>query len=169
MEKSFGALVRQLREAQGYSLRAFAREIGVSGNFLSEMERGRFAPPSEGKIALIAEKLGKNKDELLALAGKVSSDVIEIILQRPKDLTTLLRRFEHAPAAKVRAYTSDLPAAVPLEFYSLETVSHENHTAVIGETGSGKSLLTKYLIYSYFQNADVRVYDSDAAPADWGR
>jgi transcriptional regulator with XRE-family HTH domain len=168
MEKSFGAYVRQWREAQGYSLRAFAREIGVSGNFLSEMERGRFAPPSEGKIALIAEKLGKNKDELLALAGKVSSDVIEIILQRPKELTTLLRRFKHAPAAKIRAYAAELPAALPLEFYSLESVSHENHTAVIGETGSGKSLLTKYLIYSYFQNADVSVYDSDAAPADWG-
>jgi HTH-type transcriptional regulator, competence development regulator len=168
MEKTFGAFVRQLRVAQGYSLRAFAREIGVSGNFLSEMERGRFAPPSEGKIVLIAEKLGRNTDEMLALAGKVSSDVIEIILQRPKELTTLLRRFQHAPAAKVSAYTSALASAPALDFYPLETVSHENHTAVIGESGSGKSLLTKYLIYSYFQNADVRVYDSDTAPADWG-
>jgi HTH-type transcriptional regulator, competence development regulator len=168
MEKTFGTLVRHLRLEQGYSLRAFAREIGVSGNFLSEMERGRFAPPSEGKIALIAEKLGRNTDEMLALAGKVSSDVLAIILQRPKEMTALLRRLQHAPAAKVRAHTAVSAAAPPLDFYPPETVSHENHTAVVGESGSGKSLLTKYLIASYFQNADVRVYDSDAAPTNWG-
>jgi HTH-type transcriptional regulator, competence development regulator len=168
MEKTFGTFVRQLRLEQGYSLRAFAREIGVSGNFLSEMERGRFAPPSEGKIALIAEKLGRNPDEMLAMAGKVSSDVLAIILQRPKEMTALLRRLQHAPAAKVSAHTAVLAAAPPLDFYPLDTVSHENHTAVVGESGSGKSLLTKYLIYSYFHSADVRVYDSDAAPADWG-
>jgi Uma2 family endonuclease len=40
--------------------------------------------------------------------------------------------------------------------------------AVVGESGSGKSLLTKYLIHSYFQDAHVRVYDSDAAPGEWG-
>jgi polynucleotide 5'-kinase involved in rRNA processing len=34
-----------------------------------------------------------------------------------------------------------------------------NHTAVVGETSSGKSLLTKYLI-----DVHMRVYDSDAAP-----
>ena len=45
-------------------------------------------------------------------------------------------------------------------------MSRENHTAVVGESGSGKSLLTKYLIHSYFQDAHVRVYDSDAAPLD---
>jgi transcriptional regulator with XRE-family HTH domain len=44
-----------------------------------------------------------------------------------------------------------------------ETVSRENHTAVVGESGPGKSLLTKYLIRSYFRDAHVRVYDSDAA------
>jgi hypothetical protein len=52
----------------------------------------------------------------------------------------------------------------PLEFHPLETISRENHTAVVDESGSGESLLTKYLITSYFQGAHVRVYDSDAAP-----
>jgi transcriptional regulator with XRE-family HTH domain len=101
---------------QGYALRAFAREIGVSGNFLSEMERGRFAPPSEGKIALIAEKLGRNTEAMLALAGKGASDVLAIILQRPKAMTAVLRRLQHAPAAKVSASTSVLAAAPPLDF-----------------------------------------------------
>ena len=39
---------------------------------------------------------------------------------------------------------------------------------MVGETGSGKSLLTKYLIHSYFEDANIGVYDSDAASRDWG-
>jgi hypothetical protein len=101
---------------------------------------------------------------LLALAGKVSSDPIEIILQRPKETAALLQRLNHAPARKIAAAKDRLAAAGPLEFHPLEIVSRENHTAVVGESGSGKPLLTKYLIKSYFQGAHVRVYDSDAAP-----
>jgi HTH-type transcriptional regulator, competence development regulator len=168
MEKAFGTLVRQLRLQKGYSLRELARRVGLSPNFLSKMELGHFPPPGEKKIVLIAEILEQNTGELLALAGKVSSDLIEIILQRPKETAALLRRLRHAPARKLAAAKDQLAAAEPLEFYPLETVSRENHTAVVGETGSGKSLLTKYLITSYFQDAQVRVYDSDAAPWEWG-
>jgi transcriptional regulator with XRE-family HTH domain len=153
---------------KGYSLRELARRVDVSPNFFSKMELGYFPPPSEKKIVLLAEILEQNTDELLALAGKVSSDLIEIILQRPKETAALLRRLRHAPARKIAAAKDQLAAAEPLEFYPLETVSRENHTAVVGESGSGKSLLTKYLIHSYFRDAHVRVYDSDAAPWEWG-
>src|SRR5262245_3990319 len=168
MEKAFGTLVRQLRLQKGYSLRELARRIGLSPNFLSKMELGHFPPPGEKKIVLIAETLEQHTDELLALAGKVSSDLIEIILQRPKETAALLRRLRHAPARKIAAANDRLALSEPLEFYPLETVSRENHTAVVGETGSGKSLLTKYLIKSYFQDAKVRVYDSAAATWEWG-
>jgi transcriptional regulator with XRE-family HTH domain len=167
MEKAFGILVRQLRLQKGYSLRELARRVGLSPNFLSKMELGHFPPPGEKKIVLIAETLEQNTDELLALAGKVSSDLIEIILQRPKETAALLRRLRHAPARKIAAAKDRLASSEPLEFYPLETVGRENHTAVVGESGSGKSLLTKYLIRSYFQDAHVRVYDSDAAPWEW--
>ena len=166
--KTFGALIRQLRTSKGYSVRGFAKEIGVSYTFLSDVERGKKQPPSEEKIILMADALGQNKDELLGLAGKVASDVKEIILQRPKDYAALLRRLNHASAAKIRSHNAGAAPTGPLEFYPLETISRENHTAVIGESGSGKSLLTKYLIGSYFEDADIRVYDSDAAPDDWG-
>jgi hypothetical protein len=49
------------------------------------VELGHFPPLGERKIVLIAETLDQNKDAMLALAGKVSSDLIEIILQRPKE------------------------------------------------------------------------------------
>jgi len=164
MEKAFGTLVRQLRLHKGYSLRELAGRVGLLPNFLSNIERGQFPPPGEQKIVLIAEILGQNTDELLALAGKVSSDLIEIILQRPKETAALLPRLRHAPASKIAAAKDRQAAAEPLEFYPLETARRENHTAVVGESGSGKSLLTKYLIHSYFRDVHVRVYDSDAAP-----
>jgi len=57
--------------------------------------------------------------------------------------------------------------ATPMEFYPLANVRAETHTAIIGESGSGKSLLTKYLILRYFNDAQVSVYDCDATPYDW--
>jgi hypothetical protein len=75
----------------------------------------------------------------------------EIILQRPKDTAALLRRLSHAPANKIAAAKEGLTAAELLEFCPLETLSRQNHTAVVGESGSEKSLLTKYLIHSYFR------------------
>jgi hypothetical protein len=122
--------------------------------------------PGEDKIVLLAECLGQEKDELLTLAGKVSTDVTEIILRRPKETTALLRRLGHASPVRITRHAESLPSGA-LEFYPLDKVSHENHTAVVGESGSGKFMLTNYLIHSYFGEADVRVYDSDAAPGDW--
>ena len=167
MKTTFGTLVRQQRMKKELSGREMAREVGVSANFISNMERGKCPPPSEPKIIAIADCLGEDKDEMLALAGKVASDVTEIILQRPKELTALIRRLSHAPAKRINSYTAETLLVEGLEFYPLDKIGLENHTAVVGETGSGKSLLTKYLIHSYFDQADVRVYDSDAAPHDW--
>jgi HTH-type transcriptional regulator, competence development regulator len=165
MEKTFGTLVRHLPLQRGDSPRSFAREVGLSANFVSNMEQGKTAPPGEEKVVRMAAYLGQNHDEMLAIDGKVSTDTLHIILQKPKETADLLRH-SHAPAGGLKAYREALPAPAPLEFYPLATVSHENHTEVVGETGSSKSLLTKYLIQTYFQQAHVRVYDSDAVPAD---
>jgi len=40
------------------------------------MELGHFPPPGERNIVLIAETLDQTKDKMLALVGKVSSDLI---------------------------------------------------------------------------------------------
>ncbi len=85
MDKTFGTLVRQLRLPTGYSLRELARRVGLSPNFLSKMELGDFPPSGEQKIVVIAETLEQNTDEMLAMAGKVSSDLVEIIVRRPKE------------------------------------------------------------------------------------
>ena len=87
----FGAYVRQERKDREIGLREMAKKIGVSPTYLSKVEREDFPPPAEDKVRKIAEIFGIDVDELLALAGKVSSDLSEIIRERPRELAALLR------------------------------------------------------------------------------
>lgn len=90
-EQGFGATVRKLREERHIGLRQFARMIGVSATYLSKFERGEMPPPAEDRVKEIARLLEQDADVLLALAGKVASDLNEIILSRPRELASFLR------------------------------------------------------------------------------
>ena len=89
--QSFGALVRREREAKEIGLREMAKKIGVSPTYLSKIERGDFDPPAEDKVKKIAEIIGRDPDELLALAGRVASDLTDIIRRRPREMADFLR------------------------------------------------------------------------------
>ena len=98
----FGPHIRTVREGlaagnREFSLRKVAGRIGVEPAYLSKIERGVFAPPSEETICKLAEVLGEEKDVLLAMAGKLSSDLREIILKRPKLFADLLRQMKETP------------------------------------------------------------------------
>jgi transcriptional regulator with XRE-family HTH domain len=98
----FGIYIRQRREEllqndRSFSLRQVAGRIGIEPAYLSKIERGDFAPPSEEVIRKLASELGENPDILLALAGKVSKDLMEIIVQRPKLIADLLRQIKEMP------------------------------------------------------------------------
>ena len=54
-------------------------------------------PPSEAATRRLAAEIGEDPDVLLALAGKVSSDLREIILRRPRLFAELLRQLREAP------------------------------------------------------------------------
>jgi HTH-type transcriptional regulator, competence development regulator len=90
-EQGFGATIRNLREGRRIGLRQFARMIGVSATYLSKIERGELPPPAEDRVKEIARLLDQDADELLALAGKVASDLNEIILTRPRATASFLR------------------------------------------------------------------------------
>ncbi|WP_353472503.1 helix-turn-helix transcriptional regulator [Salipiger sp. H15] len=79
------------------SLRQVALRIGVEPAFLSKVERGLTPPPSEAKIVALAEVLGEDPDLLLAMAGKVSSDLLQIIRKRPRLFGELLRQLKEQP------------------------------------------------------------------------
>jgi transcriptional regulator with XRE-family HTH domain len=89
--ESFGALVRREREMKGFGLREMAKMVGVSATYLSKVERDEFSPPAEDRVKKIAEILRRDPDEMLALAGRVASDLSDIIRRRPRQLADLLR------------------------------------------------------------------------------
>jgi transcriptional regulator with XRE-family HTH domain len=84
-----------------YSVRQVAVRIGVEPSFLSKVERGEVPPPSEARIVALAEVLGDDPDVLLALAGKVSSDLQDAIVRRPELFAALIRELKDAPDAAV--------------------------------------------------------------------
>jgi transcriptional regulator with XRE-family HTH domain len=89
--EKFGEFVRRAREAEDIGLREMAKMIGVSPTYLSKVERDEFAPPAEDKVKAIARIIGCDVDELLARAGRVSSDLSDIIKRHPVELAALLR------------------------------------------------------------------------------
>ena len=55
------------------------------------------APPSEATIVKLAGELEEDADVLLALAGKVSSELQAVIRKRPALFAQLLRSLEDQP------------------------------------------------------------------------
>ena len=90
-EQGFGATIRKLREERGIGLRQFAKMIGVSATYLSKIEREELHPPAEDRVTEMARLLEQDADELLALAGKVASDLNEIIRSQPREMASFLR------------------------------------------------------------------------------
>jgi transcriptional regulator with XRE-family HTH domain len=102
METIFGNYIREKREKlkkkdSTFSLRQVANRIGVEPSYLSKVERGDQPPPSEEKIKALAKELNENPDVLLAMAGKVSSDLQLIIKQRPELFSQLIKELKDLP------------------------------------------------------------------------
>ena len=97
-----GEFVRRHREAlraedARYSLRQVADRIGVEPSYLSKVEREIVPPPSEATLVRLAEELDLDADVLLALAGKVSSDLQAAIRKRPELFAQLIRELKDMP------------------------------------------------------------------------
>jgi HTH-type transcriptional regulator, competence development regulator len=64
-------------------------------------------PPSEEKIRSIAKQLGQNEDVFLALAGRVSPDIQQIIRKQPRHLAAFLRTADGLPTANIEQLTDE--------------------------------------------------------------
>ena len=98
----FGGFLRNTREAlraddKRFSVRQVAQRIAIEPAYLSKVERGQVSPPSEATITKLAADLEQDPDVLLAMAGKVSSDLQEIIRKRPELFAKLIRELKKAP------------------------------------------------------------------------
>lgn len=96
MKTTFGTFVREKRLEKKIGLREFAIMMDLSPAYISQMEADICKPPREDKIQRIAEILNINTDYLLALAGKISTEnkqkIINEILEKHQSKSKLKKK-----------------------------------------------------------------------------
>ena len=72
--RRLGALIRQFREAAGFSLRGLEDATGIDDGLLTRMERGAILTPAADKLSRIAAALGAPLADLYAMADYAVPD-----------------------------------------------------------------------------------------------
>ena len=85
-------LLRRLRQEQGRSLRAAARDLGVDPSYLSRVENGERSASDELGVR-IADYYGLDKDTVDLFAGRAPSDIVEILRSHPELMNELRTRY----------------------------------------------------------------------------
>ena len=107
MNETFGKYLRTRREELhrhrgDFSVRKFAEQLGIQPSYISRIELEEVPPPSEETIISMALLLQEDPDVLLAMAGKVSSELRQAIIRRPRLFGELIRQLKDAPDQSVR-------------------------------------------------------------------
>ena len=79
MQNAFGIALREKRRVAGLSQRELAEQSSLDFSYISKVENGRLPPPAADTIVLISEILSTPAEELLALTGKLPSEVQQTI------------------------------------------------------------------------------------------
>jgi len=79
------------------TLKELAGEVGIDFTYLSKIENGVLPPPSEKVILKLAEALNVSKDRLMLLAGKIPSDIVDVLRDE-----RILRRLRLVHARQIR-------------------------------------------------------------------
>lgn len=114
----FGSALRLLRLERGVGLRELGRLLGVSGAYLSRVEKGHDPPPTPDRLAALADALGVDRVALVDLAGQAGPEVTGYMHRVPAAASFLLElaRRDVGPAgiARLRAVLdAELPGDGP--------------------------------------------------------
>jgi transcriptional regulator with XRE-family HTH domain len=83
MKQTFGRALRELRRSKGITQRDLAGEVGVDFSYISKIENDRLPPPAADTIVKICDALEVSPDSLLALSGKIPSELRDTIGSSP--------------------------------------------------------------------------------------
>lgn len=121
-----GAKLKELRKTTGKSIFKIAREIGISGSYLSQIETGK-RPASDGVLISLAELYGVDKNELFGYYGKMTDDVIDKIMQIPelRRLFTQITSKKKMSQEDLEAYLSDFKEAAERLYVKGDNDSHD--------------------------------------------
>ena len=76
---TFGQKLRGLRRSKGVTQRELAAKVEVDFSYISKIENDRLPPPAADTIIRICEALSILPDELLAMTGKMPSQVKQMV------------------------------------------------------------------------------------------
>lgn len=93
----FGAYLKGLREAKGYSQRKLAKAIGCSPAHIGRIESEEGFAPSEEVALALAQELGADPDVLTLISGKVTPQLRSILQEHPEAFVQLLRELKSQP------------------------------------------------------------------------
>jgi len=83
VEQSFGSVLRERRRGAGLTQRELAERVSLDFTYISKLENDRLPPPAADTIVALAEILGAPADELLALTGKLPTEVQHVLSASP--------------------------------------------------------------------------------------
>ncbi|MEG2596531.1 MAG: helix-turn-helix transcriptional regulator [Ruthenibacterium sp.] len=112
MYDNFGKFLTEKREERAITMREFARRLGVSAPFLSDVEKDRCAPLTADRLETAADILNLNKEEKAAmydLVGKQRDSVAP-------DLPKYIKERDYVSAALRTARDLDAGEAEWLQF-----------------------------------------------------
>jgi transcriptional regulator with XRE-family HTH domain len=96
--KTLGTIIRDARVQTGRSLREFAKQLGITPSYESDIENDRRVPAEE-VLKKIADSLNLKFEEIMALAGRLGDDV-ERYLRRQPAAGTLFRKLTETNASE---------------------------------------------------------------------
>lgn len=98
MKQTFGQVIRQARKDKGYTQRQVAKMLKIDFTYLSKLENDRADyPAKEDVIRSLAQKLDRNEEELIFLAGRTPASYEEFLKQHYRELPGLFRRMVENP------------------------------------------------------------------------
>lgn len=83
MKQTFGQALRELRRSKDITQRGLAEKVGVDFSYISKIENDRLPPPAADTIVKICSAMEAPPDTLLALSGKIPSELRNSIGSSP--------------------------------------------------------------------------------------
>jgi len=101
-----GKFIRERRQDLGLSAAALSRTSGVIRQHISSLENSKSWYMSEESIVRLADALMVDRDEMLAMVGRIQEDVLDLYIKDPKKWAKEIRDF-YCPVEAANARQDD--------------------------------------------------------------
>jgi transcriptional regulator with XRE-family HTH domain len=113
VEETFGKRIQRLRRELGLTQRDVAGKLGIDFTYLSKLENDRPGDAlGEDRVRKLAEVLETDAEELLALAGRVPSELRDRA-QTDREFARFLRRLPNVSEKELRDMNRVLKTSPP--------------------------------------------------------